>query len=91
MSNRALRPTAEETGQSVGDRDVARVLALLDADQAGALTIAALRDRGLQDPAQAVYTLQLAGYDIDRVYYAHPDGHRTLGYRLRASSPRVPS
>ena len=74
--------------RTVGDRDVARALALLEGDQAGPITIAALRERGVKAPAQAVYTLQLAGYGIDRVSCEDPDGRRTLGYRLhRPSGP----
>jgi hypothetical protein len=77
------------TGQSeprcTADLELARLLELLDSNQAGALTIADLRERGVRAPSQAVYTLQLAGYDIDRVHIQDPDGHGTLGYRLRAS------
>ena len=31
-----------------------------------AVTIAAMRERGIATPAQVIYALQLAGYDIDR-------------------------
>jgi hypothetical protein len=75
---------------SEGDRELARVLALLEADDAGAITIAAFRERGIRVPAQAVYTLQLAGYAIDRVSCTGPDGHRTLGYRLHRAPQRSP-
>ena len=67
---------------SEGDRDLARALALLQGDRAGSVTIAALRERGVKAPAQAVYDLQLAGHAIDRVSCTDPCGHRTLGYRL---------
>ncbi len=71
---------------SEGDRELARALALLQSDPAGPVTIAALRERGVKAPAQAVYELQLAGYEIDRVPCRCSDGHTTQGYRLRAAS-----
>ena len=71
---------------SEGDRELARALALLQGDRAGPVTIAALRERGVKAPAQAVYDLQLAGYEIDRVPCPCSDGHTTQGYRLRAAS-----
>ena len=70
---------------SEGDRELARALALLQDDQAGPVTIAALRERGVKAPAQAVYDLQLAGHAIDRVSCSDPRGHRTFGYRLHGS------
>ena len=73
-----------------GDRDVSRTLGLLEASQTGALTIAALRERGVVAPAQAVYMLHLAGYEIDRVPCENPRGNRSLGYRLRSASGRTP-
>jgi hypothetical protein len=60
-------PSAEDVDpQGEVARELERVLALLEGDQAGAVTIAALLERGVQEPAQAVYALQLAGYAIDR-------------------------
>jgi len=67
--------------RSQGDRDLARVLALLEGDHTGAITVAALRERGVKAPAQAVY-MQLAGYAIDRVSCTDLGGQKTLGYRL---------
>lgn len=88
---RAIHARTDQTEpQSIEDRDLARLLALLEADQAGALTIADLRERGLKAPAQAVYELQLAGHEIDRVYFQDEDGRRSLGYRLRAFSASRP-
>jgi hypothetical protein len=72
-----------------GDRELARALALLQGDRAGSVTIAALRDRGVKAPAQAMYALQLAGYAIDRVGCADPHGYRTFGYRLHGSPAGV--
>ena len=74
MSVQAVQPTAERArspGSRDGDR--ARVLRLLEDDQTGALTIAALRERGVEAPALIVYELQLAGYEIDRVPVRQPD------------------
>jgi hypothetical protein len=88
---RVIHASTDQTVlQSMGDRDLARLLALLEADPAGALTIADLRERGLKAPAQAVYELQLAGYEIDRVHFQDPDGRRTPGYCLRGSSASRP-
>ena len=75
-----VRPHSER------DRELARALALMQGDRAGPVTIAALRERGVKAPAQAVYELQLAGYEIDRVPCRCSDGHTTQGYRLRAAS-----
>ena len=55
------------------------------------MTVAALRERGVKAPGQAVYTLQLAGYAIDRVSGTDLGGHRTLGYRLRGSGAAAPN
>ena len=87
MSVRAVHGGVDHPEPHVGgNRDSARVLTLLEANQTGGLTIAALRERGVKAPAQAVYELQLAGYEIDRVTFENPDGHATLGYRLRPAS-----
>jgi Helix-turn-helix domain len=72
--------------QSAGDRELERVLALLESDQTGSVTVAALRESGVTAPGQAVYTLQLAGYAIDRAATTEPHGHRALGYRIHGSS-----
>ncbi len=80
-------PTSTDHVQprSEGERELARVLALLEGDRAGSLTIAALRQRGVKAPAQAVYDLQLAGYAIDRVSRTEPGGQSTFGYHLHVS------
>ena len=59
------------------------MLALLEGDHTGAVTIATLRECGVKSPAQAVYELQLAGYPIDRVSCTDTGGRKTLGYRLQ--------
>jgi hypothetical protein len=68
---------------SAGDRDLARVLALLGSDHAGSISVLTLREGGVRAPAQAVYDLQLVGYTIDRTSQIDQYGRRTLGYRLR--------
>jgi hypothetical protein len=86
MSIHPVQPRAERArSPSEGDRDPTRVLRLLEANQGGALTIAALRERGVDTPAMSVYELQLAGHEIERVACERPDGRATLGYRLRAA------
>ena len=57
------------------DRGLARALTLLETSQAGGLTVAALRDHGIEAPALTVYELQLAGHEIERV--PHEDGTDT--------------
>jgi len=70
------------------DRDAARLLALLQNHQHDTLTIAAIRAHGITTPAQTIYTLQLAGYDIDR---APPPGNPNgpPGYRLNHPTPHT--
>ena len=68
------------------DRDVARVLALPEKDQAGGLRIADLGERGVWVSAQAVYMLPLASRDINRVDFGQPDRpvrRRVLGTQDR--------
>jgi hypothetical protein len=81
---------ATEPGATVGARNEARLLALLESDETGGLTVEALREHGIRAPGQAVYTLQLAGHQIDRVSREGSDGHMRLGYRLHASSAAAP-
>ena len=92
MADSATTTSTDQTHpHSEGGRELARVLALLEGDQAGSMTVAALRERGVKAPGQAVYTLQLAGYAIDRVSGTDLGGHRTLGYRLRGSGAPAPN
>ena len=53
-------------------------------DPAASVTIAALRERGVKAPAQAVYDLQLLGHAIDRVSCTNLNGDRTLEYHSMA-------
>jgi len=71
------------------DHTTARLLAMLH-DRSGALTIATMRERGIQAPAQRIYTLQLAGYEIERCYIGSSAGRRTPAYRLCISSLPLP-
>jgi hypothetical protein len=83
-----VRTDRAET-RSSGALNEARLLAVLEAGAEG-MTIAALRERGIHAPGQAVYALQLAGYQIERVYCRDSDGHSRLGYRLCASTAPAP-
>ena len=85
----AVRASSPGNPPGVGDRDVARVLGLLADDRAEAVTMTELRERGIEAPAQAIYTLQLTGYQIDRVPIHGPNGRRTTGYRMRSPLPRA--
>jgi hypothetical protein len=78
--------TEQTRPRSEGDRDLVRVLALLEGDRTGVVTVFTLREHGVRSPDQAVYDLQLAGYPIDRVSHTNAGGDRTLGYRLGASA-----
>jgi hypothetical protein len=81
------RPTSHNPAQ----RDLTRVLAELEAAPAGVVTVDALLERGVQRPAQAIYTLQLTGHAIHRVAWTDPRGHRALGYQLRDTGEACPT
>lgn len=81
MSIAARKRAAQPLLEPPADHAAARLLALLHNGNGG-LTIAAMRERGIEAPAQAIYALQLAGYEIARVPIWRPDGHRLIGYRL---------
>ncbi len=74
-----------------GERELACALALLERDDSGAVTLAALRECGVKAPAQAIYDLQLAGHTIDRVTNTDPAGHTSAGYRLRRPATPAPA
>jgi hypothetical protein len=85
MSGRAPGGATEQAPlDNAWGRDAARLLALLRHDRGGA-TAAAMRERGIEAPAQAIYTLQLAGYVIDRVPGAAGE-RRSSAYRLRGGN-----
>jgi hypothetical protein len=80
--------TCQREPENAWDRDAARLLALLENNPDHAVPIAAMHERGIDTPAQVIYALQLAGYDIDRAPApGNPDG--PLGYRLRSDIPHV--
>jgi hypothetical protein len=70
------------------DRDLARLLGQLEDNCAEAMTISELQERGIEAPGQAIYTLQLTGYQIERVPIRRPNGRNTTGYRLRPQASR---
>ena len=72
------------------EQELARALEMLERDHTGSVTVAALREGGVRAPAQAVYDLQIAGYEIDRVKSTDAGGHSTSGYRLRGPTPSAP-
>ena len=94
MSIRAVQSRADPSQPlSAGDRDLSRVLSLMGGGQNGALTIAALRERGIEAPALTVYELQLAGYEIERSTRIRMDTPRRAidWLRRRRPPPNRPS
>jgi hypothetical protein len=85
-----LASTTDYIACSSAERERARALALLQANQTGTISIGDLRDIGVRAPGQAVYDLQLAGYQIDRVSHITADGLPTVGYRLHHAAAREP-
>jgi hypothetical protein len=82
MSARA-HTSADQTGlEPAWGRDAARLLALLRHNRDAGVTVAEIRERGIEAPAQAIYTLQLAGYAVDNVP-AGLNGSKARAYRLR--------
>ena len=45
----------------------------------------ALCEAGIDDPASAIYELEMAGHRIERAYSENAAGRRLLGYRLRVA------
>jgi len=89
MGIRAARASTEPGDlRRLGDRDTVRLLAVLEDNRAEAVTISELRERGIETPGQAIYTLQLTGYQIERVPIQRPNGRNTTGYRLRLQASR---
>ena len=75
------RPTRTSWG-----RTRCGLLALLQ-DNSGALTVGELRERGIDAAAQAIYTLELAGYQVDRALVRLKGGRQRMGCRLHGGSP----
>jgi hypothetical protein len=86
MNDRAARTRTDPAApERAWGRDASRLLAMLKRDRDTGVTVAAMRERGIDAPAQAIYTLQLVGYAIDRV----PTGlnrRAAPAYRLRAGA-----
>jgi hypothetical protein len=83
MNARPDRSDADQTAlERAWGREAARLLALLREKRHSGVTVETMRQRGIDAPAQAIYTLQLAGYTIDRVS-GSASGHRTPMFRLR--------
>jgi hypothetical protein len=83
----ARKAQQDEPGTS-WDRHAARLLTLLEDNRHDAVTITTMLEHGIETPAQVIYALQLAGYDIDRTpVLGNPCG--PLGYRLRRGIPRL--
>lgn len=80
----APRARTQPMPHDLGDPELERFLALLQDADRHMLTIAALRRRGIENPAQSVYELQVAGYTIDRVHISDRDGGTSPGYWLRS-------
>jgi hypothetical protein len=70
------------------DRDLPRLLGLLEDNCAEAVTISRLQEQGTEAPGPAIYTLQLTGYQIERVPIRRPNGRNTAGYQLRPQASR---
>jgi hypothetical protein len=81
---RSRRPEPESSWR----RDAARLLALLEDNPHDAVTIAGMLEHGIETPAQVIYALQLAGYDIERTP-ARGNPRGPLGYRLNSGIPHV--
>lgn len=91
MSVQAVQPSAEHAhppGTGAGDRTL--VLPLPKANQTGAPTIAARRERAVVAPALTVCELQLARDQVERVPIRQPDRSVTLGYRLPTAPASEP-
>lgn len=68
--------------QETADRE--RLLHALAEARDEPLTMAELRERGIQMPGQALYELELDGYEVERVHRRSPThGRGVLAYRLR--------
>jgi hypothetical protein len=89
MTIRAQRTrTREPELDSSWNGDAARTLVLLGDNRDDVVTVADMRNHGIHAPAQVIYALQLAGYDIDRAPLRGKPGG-PLGYRLRSGTPPI--
>ncbi len=81
-SRRARRMTDGPVALRAPDQAAVHLLELL-AYTDWPMTVDELRQHGVSAPAQAIYDLQLTGYEIDRVTVHLDGGHQGTGYRLR--------
>ncbi len=77
------RRSAQPVLRPPADHEAARLLALLLRDGDAGLTVFEIQERGIEAPAQALYALQLAGYEIERTPLLCHDGHSVVRYRVR--------
>ncbi len=88
------RRTSRAVGESEPlhrrDPDAARLVLVLVEHGGSPLTIEQLRSEGLHAPAQAIYELQLAGYEVERLAVRRERGRTSVGYRLRAAPDGEP-
>jgi hypothetical protein len=89
VSARALRPGPRCASATPRGQRVERLVALLEDREGEAVSVCALREQGIDAPAQAIYELQLTGYIVDRVAVRYADGRASFGYRLGGASDRV--
>ena len=91
MSGRRTSRAVEESEPlHLRDPDAARLVRVLVEHGGSPLTIEQLRSEGLHAPAQAIYELRLAGYEVERLAVRRERGLRSVGYRLRAAPDEEP-
>ena len=79
------------SGQAGADREglrlspERRLLSVLREADGSPVGATALNEAGIDDPASAIYELELAGHRIERAYSDNAAGRRLLGYRLRVT------
>ncbi|HWI07901.1 MAG TPA: hypothetical protein VNT54_10335 [Solirubrobacteraceae bacterium] len=79
------------SGHAVADFDGLRIsperrlLSVLREAEGRPVGPTALSEAGIDDPASAIYELELAGHRIERAYSDNAAGRRLLGYRLRVT------
>ena len=87
MNDRRTRRMAEQSAPlRTLDRATTQLLELL-ARTGRPATVDELRREGISAPAQGIYELQLAGFEIDRVGVGEAGGRQAIGYRLRTPVP----
>ncbi len=87
MNDRRAGRTAEQAGPLRTPNRAATHLLEILARTGRPTTVDELRREGVAAPAQGIYELQLAGYEIDRVAVGQATGRPASGYRLRTPVP----